>query len=288
MRVNVGDIELHVREEGAGRPLVLLHGGPGLDGSVFFPQIAALAGDGVRLLAVDHRANGRSDAGDPARWTVPQMADDVEALIRELDLDRPIVMGHSFGSFVAQHHMAEYGSAAGYVLMGTVDSVEELARIDERLAAFEPEDLREQVTRSWAQEATVQTAEESKQLMNDQLPFHMAEPEGALVRSLQENVGAIVFRPEVLRHFASGGEYGLVDNRERLRQRSVPVLVLSGELDRTTPAASAHRLAEILSDADEVVIPGAAHMLLQEQPEAALAALRAFLARVPAELGANA
>jgi proline iminopeptidase len=286
--VNVGDIELYVREEGAGRPLVLLHGGPGLDGSVFFPQIAALAGDGVRLLAVDHRANGRSDAGDPARWTVPQMADDVEALIRELDLDRPIVMGHSFGSFVAQHHMAEYGSAAGYVLMGTVDSVEELARIDERLAAFEPEDLREQVTRSWAQEATVQTAEESKQLMNDQLPFHMAEPEGALVRSLQENVGAIVFRPEVLRHFASGGEYGLVDNRERLRQRSVPVLVLSGELDRTTPAASAHRLAEILSDADEVVIPGAAHMLLQEQPEAALAALRAFLARVPAELGANA
>jgi proline iminopeptidase len=281
VRVNVGDIELYVREQGAGRPLVLLHGGPGLDGSVFFPEIAALAGEGVRLLAVDHRANGRSDAGDPARWTVPQMADDVEALIRELDLERPIVMGHSFGSFVAQHHMAEYGSAAGYVLMGTVDSVEELARIDERLAAFEPEHLREQVTRSWAQEATVQTAEESKQLIIDQLPFHMAEPEGALVRSLQENVGAIVFRPEVLRHFASGGEYGLVDNRERLRQRSVPVLVLSGELDRTTPAASAHRLAEILSDADEVVVPGAAHMLLQEQPEAALAALRAFLARVP-------
>ena len=65
MRVNVGDIELYVREQGAGRPLVLLHGGPGLDGSVFFPQIAALAGDGVRILAVDHRANGRSDDGDP-------------------------------------------------------------------------------------------------------------------------------------------------------------------------------------------------------------------------------
>ena len=79
------------------------------------------------------------------------MADDVEALIRELALERPIVMGHSFGSFVAQHHMAEYGSAAGYVLMGTVDSVEELARIGERLAAFEPEHLREQVTRSWAE-----------------------------------------------------------------------------------------------------------------------------------------
>ena len=282
MRVNVGDIELYVREQGAGRPLVLLHGGPGLDGSVFFPQIAALAGDGVRLLAVDHRANGRSDDGNPSLWTVPQMAADVEAVISGLGLERPIVMGHSLGSFVAQHHMAEYGTAAGYVLMGTVDSAEELTRIGERLAAFEPEHLREQVTRSWAQEATVQTAEESKQLMNDQLPFHMAEPEGEAVREMQQSSGEIVFRPEVLRHFASGGEYGLVDNRERLRHRRLPVLVLSGELDRTTPAASAHRLAELLADADEVVVPGAAHMLLQDQPDAALAALRAFLARVPA------
>lgn len=282
MRVSVGDVELYVREEGAGRPLVLLHGGPGLDSSVFFPQIAALAADGVRLLAIDHRANGRSDDGDPDLWTVPRMAADVEAVISQLGLERPIVMGHSFGSFVAQHHMAEYGTAAGYVLMGTVDSVEELARIGERLAAFEPEHLREQVTRSWAEEATVATAEDAERLWRDQVPFHAADPEGEVVRQMQSNAGTIVFRPAVLRHFASGGDYGLVDNRERLRERHLPVLVLSGELDRTTPAASAHRLAQLLADADEVVIPGAAHMLLQEQPEAALAALRAFLARVPA------
>jgi pimeloyl-ACP methyl ester carboxylesterase len=280
VRVSVGDIELYVREEGAGRPLVLLHGGPGLDGSVFFPQIAALAADGVRLLAVDHRANGRSDDGDPALWTVPQMAADVEALIAALGLVRPIVMGHSFGSFVAQHHMAEYGTAAGYVLMGTVDSVEELGRIGERLAVFEPEHLREQVTRSWADEATVETPEDAERLWRDQLPYHAAEPEGELVGQMQANAGTIVFRPAVLRHFASGGDYGLVDNRKRLSERDLPVLVLSGELDRTTPTASAHKLAQLLSDADEVVIPGAAHMLLQEQPEAALAALRAFLARV--------
>jgi proline iminopeptidase len=281
MKVDVGDIELYVREEGEGRPLLLLHGGPGLDGSVFFPEISALTADGVRLLAIDERANGRSDAGDSALWTVPQMADDVEAIIQKLDLQRPIVMGHSFGSFIAQQHMAAHGTAAGYVFMGTVDSVEELARIGDRLAAFEPEHLREQVTRSWADEETVETAEQAAQLMRDQLPFHAAEPEGPLVREMQEHIGEIVFRPEVLRHFASGGEYGLVDNRERLSQLPIPVLVLSGELDRTTPAASAHRLAEILQDADEVVIPGAAHMLLQEQPDVALAALRAFLMRVP-------
>jgi proline iminopeptidase len=282
VRVNVGDIELHVREEGSGRPLILLHGGPGLDGSVFFPAIAPLADDGVRLLAVDHRANGRSDAGDPVRWTVPQMADDVEALIAELALERPIVMGWSFGSFVAQHHMAEYGSAAGYVLMGTVDSLDALAGIGDRLAAFEPEHLREQVTQSWDREPTVQTAEEAEQLLRDQLPFHFADPEGELVRAAQESAGTIVHRPEVLRHFATGGDYGMVDNRARLSQCRLPVLVLSGESDRTTPAASAHLLAELMPEAEEVVIPGAAHMVLHEQREAALSALRSFLARVPA------
>jgi pimeloyl-ACP methyl ester carboxylesterase len=282
MRVDVGDIELYIREEGAGRPLLLLHGGPGLDGSVFFPEIGALAGDGVRLLAVDHRGNGRSDAGDRARWTVPQMADDVEALIGALGLERPIVMGHSFGSFIAQQHMAAHGTAAGYVLMGTVDTVDELLRIDERLAAFEPEALRDQVARSWADESLVQTQGQAAQLLHDQLPFHVAEPEGEIVQKLRLSMADMVFSPDVMRHFATGGEYGLVDNRERLSELDIPVLVLSGEHDRTTPAAAAHRLAELLRDADEVVIPDAAHMLLQEQPDATLAALRAFLARVPA------
>ena len=120
MRVSVGEVELHVRDVGEGRPLVALHGGPGLDGSVWFPGLDPLVEDGWRVVAPDHRANGRSGAGDPARWTVPQMADDVEALIGALQLERPIVLGWSFGSFVAQAHMARHGSAEAYVLMGTM------------------------------------------------------------------------------------------------------------------------------------------------------------------------
>jgi len=67
MRVDVGDIELHVHEKGAGRPFLALHGGPGVDGSVWFPALDPLADEGWRVLAVDQRANGLSDGGDPAR-----------------------------------------------------------------------------------------------------------------------------------------------------------------------------------------------------------------------------
>lgn len=279
VRVSVGDVELHVHEKGEGRAIVALHGGPGLDGSGWFPALDPLVGDGWRILAPDHRANGRSDAGEPSRWTVPQMADDLEALVGRLGLERPVVLGWSFGSFVAQSHMARHGSASAYVLMGTVSRPEVLHDVYDRLAVFEPRHLRAQVTASWERESSVRTPDECKQLLADQMPFHVADPEGPLVRWLNDN-DRVVYRPEVLRHFASGGDYGLVDQREALRSFSRPVLVLSGASDRTTPAESAQELADAIPGAEHVVVDDAAHMIPYEQPGAFLGALRRFLARV--------
>jgi len=213
MRVPVGDVELYVHERGEGRPIVALHGGPGLDGSVWFPGLDRIVAHGYRVLAPDHRGNGRSDGGDPARWTVPQMADDVEALIGALALDDVVVVGWSFGSFVAQSHMVRHGSAAAYVLMGTVSHPGALANVEHELATFEPESLRAQVAASWALEATVETPEQSKQLLADQMPFHVADPTGPLVAELVA-ADRVVYRPDVLRHFAAGGEYGMLDLRE--------------------------------------------------------------------------
>jgi proline iminopeptidase len=229
------------------------------------------------VLAPDHRANGRSDGGDPSTWTVPQMADDVEQLIQRLELVEPVVMGWSFGSFVAQSHMARHGSARGYILMGTVATPDDLQTVGDRLAVFEPEHLRLRVTDSWAREAIVQ--EDCKQLLADQMPFHVSDPEGPLVQWLVDN-DHVVYRPEVLRHFSADGNYGLNDLRGTLRSFTRPVLVLSGVDDRTTPATAAQALADAIPTAEHVIVDGAAHMLLYEQPDAFLGALRDFFARV--------
>jgi pimeloyl-ACP methyl ester carboxylesterase len=278
MRISVGDVELYVHEKGEGRPLVALHGGPGLDGSVWFPALDRIAAEGYRVLALDQRASGRSDAGDPARWTVPQMADDVEALIGVLALENPFVIGWSFGSFVTQSHMVRHGSAAAYVLIGTVAEPGALANIAHELATFEPEALRRQVSASWELEATVETAAQAKKLLADQMPFHVADPEGSLVAELVA-ADRVVYRPEVLRHFAAGGEYGMLDLRKELRLVSRPTLILSGAHDRTTSAASAHQLTAILPRCEEVVLADSAHMLPYEQPVEFTSALADFLDR---------
>ena len=58
------------------------------------------------------------------------MADDVEALVRELPLDDVVVLGWSFGSFVTQSHMARHGTPAAYVLMRTVAEPSALGLVD--------------------------------------------------------------------------------------------------------------------------------------------------------------
>jgi pimeloyl-ACP methyl ester carboxylesterase len=162
--------------------------------------------------------------------------------------------------------------------MGTVAAPAALANVAHELATFEPEALREQVAASWESEATVETPEQAKRLLDDQMPFHVADPTGPIVAQLIA-ADRVVYRPEVLRHFAAGGEYGMLDLREELQSVTRPVLVLSGAHDRTTPAASAHELTAILPHCEETVLAESAHMLPYEQPEAFTAALAGFLER---------
>src|SRR4051794_37602836 len=109
MLVDVGDTRLFVDERGDpdGLPLLVLHGGPGLDHTMFGDRLDPL-GDIARLLLVDERAQGRSDRDAPPHtWTLPRYAADVGALARTLGLERYAVLGHSFGAFIALQHAVD-------------------------------------------------------------------------------------------------------------------------------------------------------------------------------------
>ena len=115
MRVDIGGCRLFFDVEGAKlRPdgprmrevptLLLLHGGPGADHSIFKPAYSRLA-DIVQVVYFDHRGDGRSDGrDDSARWKLSQWGDDVKALCDALEIERPIVMGVSFGGYVAMSY----------------------------------------------------------------------------------------------------------------------------------------------------------------------------------------
>jgi proline iminopeptidase len=88
MLIDVGDLRLHVTERGTGElALFVLHGGPGLDHTMFGSYLDAL-GDRCRLLLVDERATGRSDPAPPETWGLAHHAADVEAVAGALGLER--------------------------------------------------------------------------------------------------------------------------------------------------------------------------------------------------------
>src|SRR5919199_3131942 len=127
---------MFVEEVGSGFPLVVLHGGPGLDHSSFRPWLDPL-GDEFRLLYVDERGQGRSERVDPETLSLEVFARDVDLLAEALGLERFALLGHSFGAIVTTWHASELGTAAAYVISGGADETGAmLADVEASLAAL--------------------------------------------------------------------------------------------------------------------------------------------------------
>src|SRR5690349_24847595 len=168
MLVDVGDTRLHVTERGAGDlALFILHGGPGLDHTMFGSHLDAL-GDRVRLLLVDERGTGRSEPSAPETWDLTHHAADLEAMAGTLGLERYAVLGHSYGAFIALQHAVDFPARpAATIVSSGLPSERFLGHVEEQLAAFEPVELREQVTASWAREAEARTPDDVAELFAD-------------------------------------------------------------------------------------------------------------------------
>ena len=269
MQVTLPDgYRMFVEELGDGLPVIVLHGGPGLDHSMFRPWLDPLA-DEFRLVYVDERGQGRSDRVDPATLSLDVFARDVDLLAEALGVGRFALLGHSFGAIVTTWHATNVGTAAAYVISGGADeSAAMLADVEASLEAMG--ERGRPIADSWDQEQHVRTDDELAELMRVQMPFHFA---GEVPPGYGEET---VYSPDVLRHFSSAG-YGDFDYRPQLGAVHRPTLVVVGERDRTTTVRAARVLHEGIEDSRLVVVPGVGHMSFVEDPERYLDAVRTFL-----------
>jgi proline-specific peptidase len=277
--IDIGDTELFVVERGAGHPIIVLHGGPGLDHHGFGDYLDDLT-DQFSLILVDQRANGRSGRPPEETWTLEQHANDVSLLAAALGLDRYSVLGHSYGAFVALQHAVDFSGepAQTIVSSGVPGSRFLMSYVDEQLENFEPVELREQVTNSWAREQHARTQDDVASLLSDQMPFHFADPFDPRITEFEERTKGTVYSPEILRKF-SNEEYGGIEVEDRLGDIAHPVLILAGRHDRTCSIEAAEFMAGNIPIAEMVVFERSAHMTYVEENEKYLSSVRAFLMR---------
>ncbi len=217
--------------------IVLLHGGPGMDHMVFKPAFDRLS-QHAQVIYYDHRGCGRSDDGPPDLWHMDQWADDVAVFVDQLGLDRPILLGTSFGGMVAQRFAAKYPDAAGgLVLMSTAAR----AQVDLTLAAME-------------EKGGVEAREAARGFFSD------AEQPGVVEHYLETCINyytvgdldasalaRVTMRNAVMMHFfRRGGEYHSVDLRQDLAKITQPTLVVHGEDDPVFPIALAEETLHYL------------------------------------------
>ncbi|MEM6512456.1 MAG: alpha/beta hydrolase [Pseudomonadota bacterium] len=103
-RLDVGDVSLAVYEQGAGEPVILLHGFPELAFSWRF-QLPALADAGFHAIAVDQRGYGNSDCpGNVAAYDIHQLTDDIDGLLNALGVEQSRFVAHDWGAIVLWHY----------------------------------------------------------------------------------------------------------------------------------------------------------------------------------------
>ena len=116
--MRIRDVSLFVKIIGKGYPLLLMHGGPGLDYTTLL-SLKPLA-DHFTLIFYDHRCNGRSVGGGVTSMTWENLTADADALRQSLGFDQWAVLGHSFGGHVALEYALRYPQHLSHlVLMGT-------------------------------------------------------------------------------------------------------------------------------------------------------------------------
>jgi len=257
--------------------LLMLHGGPGADHSIYRPAYSALS-DLAQIIYLDHRGNGRSDDGPREGWNLAQLGDDVRAFCDALGIVDPIVLGVSFGGMVALSYATRHPAhPAKLVLIST-----------EAVGGSYPERRVELFERFGGPEAGALARRRFLEVRGhtDQASFdawrRLAMPHYTRIPRDPDAAQRMMSRPEVSSWFSRpGGESSSFNMLADLHRIQCPTLVLGGEDDPIHPIESqadiaaalpAHRVQfERFADCRHAVVPDA--------PERAIAVMRDFIQR---------
>lgn len=243
-------------------PVIFL---PGLGGAarLWDPQMKSFAAAGYQPVALDLPGCGARPPVDAMDFDM--LAADVEAAVDERKLDRPVIVGHSFGGMIAQAALRRrpHGYRAA-VLAGTSPA------FGAPSGDFQKKFLADRLGPLDRGATMADLAEESA----DKLMARGAD--SALRALLIDVMGA-----QSPRSYRAAVQCLVgFDERDNLGAIEVPVLCLVGALDRNAPPTVMERMAAKIPGARYVCMPGLGHMPNLEAPSVFDAAIFAFLREV--------
>lgn len=257
--------------------VVLLHGGPGFDHSIYKPAYSALA-DTAQIVYLDHRGNGRSEDGPRQGWNLAQWGDDVRTFCDVLGIIDPIVLGASFGGMVALAYATRHPAhPSRLILVSSAAAGGEY--LERRVELFErfggPE------VGALARRRFLEVQGHPDQAWVDAW-VRQAMPHYTRIPRDPDMARRAVNRREVLQWFARpGGESLSFNFFPDLHRIQCPTLVLGGEDDPIHPIESQADIAAALPPhlVQFERFENCRHAVIPDAPERAMTVIREFIAR---------
>lgn len=251
MEKEIGLEGLTVRMEvtGEGRPLILMHGW-GCDHTTV-RSIAATAAMTHTVYNIDFPGFGGSQ--EPAEvWGVERYTRLIEELVVKEGLERPVLVGHSFGGRVA-------------ILYASRNEVDKVVLVD--AAGIKP-------SRSLGYYLKVYSFKAAKRFWKLVLGKEKAQKRIDAMRARRGSGDYAAASPMMRRILSKVVNEDLTD---RLHMIEAPTLLVWGENDTATPMADARKMAKLIPDAGLVSFPGCGHYSFLDNPGQFRAVLSSFL-----------
>jgi non-heme chloroperoxidase len=260
---------LNYCEAGSGIPLVAVHGWS-QTGAMFEPLLSGLAAH-ARIVAPDLRGHGRSDRPDHG-YSVTQMAFDLASFLEQLNIERPVLIGHSMGCAVVWAFIDLFGCdrVAGQILVDQAPTM--LDEIGDRSAdrrglgrLFTAASLRKAVAALRSPFVSMQYVDT---MFTRSAPPGMREWVRAENRLLPRRYAAELLFDAATR-----------DWRDAIRRMKVPTLAIACEAG-TYPVESMRWICEHIDGARLLCFreqEGGSHLVFMENPDGVCAGVREFL-----------
>lgn len=277
--LSLDDARLFYEVVGTGDPIIVVHGGPGLDHSYLQPGLDAL-GTLNTLVYYDQRGTGRSSAAlDSATINLDAFVADIDAIRRTLGYDQVGVLGHSFGALVAIEYAIRHPEAVrALILMSPVEPGGRYrdATAERRRARVDEEDAEEMASLRSTEGFAARDPATLSRFYRVGYRASMRDPDRVEELTLDLAAPTAKNGQDVARLL--GESMGTVDWWDRLGEVSAPTLVLHGRYD-LLPQEMSLALAEALPlGSFEVLDSG--HFPYVEDRDGLQAAISGFFARL--------
>jgi non-heme chloroperoxidase len=260
--------QIFYKDWGSGQPIVFSHGWP-LNADAWDEQLFFFASNGYRAIAHDRRGHGRSTQ----TWAGNDMdtyADDLAALVKELELKDAIHVGHSTGGGEVVHYIGRHGTerVAKAVLVDAVPPL--MAKTDTNPEGM-PIDVFNQI-RSGV------VADRSQFWKDFSQMFYGANRPGAKVsQGIHDAFWLMSMQCGFAAAYLCVKAFSETDFRDDLKKIDVPTLVIHGDDDQVVPIdVGGNRSAKMIKGATLKVYPGAPHGLMSTHQERFNADLLSF------------